>query len=223
MSQRARQLVEDARKAISSVEERILLHPYLEALEKRRMGKGKLALFAGQQRHIVESGLRSVGRVSSREESRKAREFLGAMLRGETAALEALGAFGKALGLSTEQLRATEPIPGAFAFSAYVAWLSVYGTTAEFAGAFLANLDAWGRNCGRLGRALQSNYGFAASDLVFFELFAGEKSGFFEQGIAVLEDGLEEGVDPARIRRAARMLQGYELMFWDTIWDASRS
>ena len=41
--------------------------------------------------------------------------------------------------------------------------------------------------------------------------------------LAVVEEGLEKGVDPLRIRRAARMLQGYELMFWDAVWDASRS
>jgi len=215
--------MEDARNAISSTEERIRLHPYVEAIEKRRLGKGKLALFAGQQRHIIGSDLHSVERIASRAETRGTRGFLEGMLAGEKAALEALGAFGKALGLSPERLAGAEPLPGAFAYSAYVTWLAVGVTPAEFAGAFLVNLEAWGANCGRLSRALQANYGLAKEDVAFFDLFAGESPGFVEQGLAVVEEGLETGVDPLLVRRAARMLQGYELMFWDSVWDASRS
>ncbi len=223
MTQRARQLLEAARKAIMSTEERILLHPYVEALERRRVGKGKLAPFAGQQWHIIGSDLLSVERIATRAESQGARDFLGGMLEGERAALEALGTFGRALGLSPEQMRAAEPIPGAFAYSAYVTWLAAYGTVAEFAGAFLVNLEAWGANCGRVGRALRGNYGLTGQDVAFFDLFAAAPPGFVERGLAVVEEGLEQGVEPVRIRRAARMLQGYELMFWDTMWDAARS
>ena len=57
---RARQLLEDTRKAIATTEERIRRHPYLEALETKVVKKGKLTLFAGQQCHIIESDLRSV-------------------------------------------------------------------------------------------------------------------------------------------------------------------
>jgi predicted nucleic acid-binding protein len=37
------------------------------------------------------------------------------------------------------------------------------------------------------------------------------------QALAVLETGLARGVETHRIIRAARMLQEYELMFWDTL------
>jgi pyrroloquinoline quinone (PQQ) biosynthesis protein C len=223
MTQRARQLLEDSRKAILSTEERIRLHPYMEALEKRLVGKGKLAQFAGQQHHIIESDLRSVELILSRAETPCARDFLGGMLQGERAAREALGAFGQALGLSPEQMCAAKPIPGAFAYSAYVTWLATYGTAAEFAGAFLVNLTPWGENCGRISRALQAGYGLSGRDVAFFDLFAVLPPDFVERGLAVVEEGLDKGVEPLLIRRAARMLQGYELMFWDTIWDASRS
>jgi pyrroloquinoline quinone (PQQ) biosynthesis protein C len=137
MAHRAQQLLEDTRKAIASTEERIRRHPYLAALETQGVKKGKLALFAGQQCHIIESDLRSVALIVSRAESQRAWDFLSGMLQGERAALTALGHFGQALGLSWEQLHAAEPLPGAFAYSAYVTWLATYGTAAEFAGAFL--------------------------------------------------------------------------------------
>lgn len=222
MANRARPLLDETRKAIASTEERIRRHPYLEALEARRVDKGKLAVFAGQQYHIIESDLRSVALIVSRSESQGARDFLSGMLQGERAALTALGSFGKALGLSPENLRAAEPLPGAFAYSAYVNWLATYGSAAEFVGAFLVNLEAWGGNCGRMSRALKSGYGLSGDDVAFFDLFAGDLTGFEAQGLVVVEEGLEQGVDPVRIRRAARLLQGFELLYWDTMWEAAK-
>ncbi len=222
MAHRARQLLDDTRKAIASTEERIRHHPYLEALEARGVEKEKLALFAGQQCHIIENDLRNVALIVSRAESQGARDFLTGMLQGERAAMEALGAFGKALGLTPERLHAAEPLPGAFAYSAYVTWLATYGTAAEFVGAFLVNLEAWGENCGRISRALQAGYGLSRQDVAFFDLFASAPPGFEEQGLAVVEEGLEQGADPVRIRRAARLLQGFELLYWDTMWEAAK-
>jgi pyrroloquinoline quinone (PQQ) biosynthesis protein C len=222
LAYRARQLLDTARKAIASTEERIRRHPYLEALESQRVEKGKLALFAGQQCHIIESDLRSVALILSRAESQGARDFLGGMLQGERAAMEALRSFGRALGLSPEKMHSAEPLPGAFAYSAYVTWLATYGTSADFVGAFLVNLEAWGGNCGRISQALQKGYGLSGKDVAFFDLFASTPPGFEEQGLAVVEEGLRHGADPVCIRRAARLLQGFELLYWDTMWEAAK-
>jgi pyrroloquinoline quinone (PQQ) biosynthesis protein C len=222
MAYRARQLLDNARKAIAPTEERILSHPYFEALETRRIDKGKLALFAGQQCHIIESDLRSVALIISRAESQAARDFLGGMLQGERAAMEALSPFGQALGMSPAKMHAAEPIPGAFAYSAYVTWLATYGTAAEFVGAFLVNLETWGKNCGRISRALRATYGLSGEAVAFFDLFATTPPGFEEQGLAIVDEGLSQGADPVRIRRAARLLQGFELLYWDTMWEASK-
>ncbi len=222
MAHRARQLLDEARKAIAATEKRIRRHPYVAALEARQVAKERLALFAGQQCHIIESDLRSVALMVCRAESQGARDFLAGMLQGERAALEALEPFGQALGLLPEELYSAEPLAGAFAYSAYVTWLATYGTDGEFVGAFLVNLEAWGENCGRISRALRSSYGLAAQDVAFFDLFAGAPPGFEEQGLAVVEEALAHGADPGRIRRAARLLQGFELLYWDTMWEVSK-
>jgi hypothetical protein len=137
------------------------------------------------------------------------------------ATLKALAAFGKAVGVSSAD-PAADPIPGALAYSAYVAWLALYGSAAEFAGAFLVNLEAWGANCGRLSQALQDRYGLTKQDVAFFDLFATPPPGFEDRGLAVVDEGLAGGVDPAGIRRAARLLQGYELLYWDTMLQATQ-
>ncbi len=216
MVQRARELVQEVRRGIAPVEERIRQHPYLQALEGRRVARGTLAIFAGQQRHIIESDLCSVALIVARSASQATWDFFLGMLQGERAALEALAAFGKAVGASGGD-PAAEPLPGAFAYSAYVAWLALYASPAEFAGAFLVNLEAWGANCGRMSRALQDRYGLTKQDVAFFDLFATPPPGFEERGLAVVDEGLAGGVDPKRIRRAARLLQGYELLYWDTM------
>lgn len=223
MAHQARQVIAEARQQMASLEDRIRRHPYLQALEARQVDRGRLAIFAGQQGHIIESDLRSVALIVARSQSQAAREFFLGMLQGERAALEKLEDFGKAASLSADQFLVTEPLPGAFAYGAYVAWLALHGSTAEFAGAFLVNLEAWGSNCARISRALQTGYDLTSKDVAFFDLFAAPPPGFEERGIAVVDEGLGQGVDPARIRRAARLLQGYEMLYWDTMVGVMRA
>ena len=94
---------------------------------------------------------------------------------------------------------------------------------AEFAGAFLVNLEAWGANCARMSRALGDGYGLTAQDVAFFNLFAAAPPGFEERGLDVVDEGLAAGVEPARIRRAARLLQGFELLYWDRMLQATQA
>ncbi len=217
MSTRARQVLEEARRRIAPVDERIRRHPYLDVLESGKADRGRLAIFPAQQRHIIESDLRSVALIIARSESQPTRDFFIGMLQGERAALQALSELGHALRLTDVQLLETDPLPGAFAYSAYVSWLALYGSPAEFAGAFLVNLEAWGANCSRLSRALQTRYDLTGKAVAFFDLFATPPAGFEEQGLAVVEEGLTRGVEPARIWRAAMLLQGLELLYWDTM------
>lgn len=53
-----------------------------------------------------------------------------------------------------------------------MAWLALYASDAELAGALLVNFAAWGANCGRMSRALQDGYGFSEPHTAFFDLFA---------------------------------------------------
>jgi hypothetical protein len=73
-----------------------------------------------------------------------------------------------------------------------------------------------------MSRVLRSRYGLGADDVAFFDLFANPPEGFERQALAVVEGGLQRGVDPRLIKRAARLLQGYEKLYWDTLLARAR-
>lgn len=217
----ALKLMEAIQGELKDLEERIRRHPYLEALEARRIGKEKLQLFAGQQHHIITNDLKSIALLVSRADSPSTQAFFLNALQGERVAFEALGAFARSLGMTEEALKVSEPLPGAFAYSAFVAWLALYGSLAEAVGAFLVNLRAWGANCARMSRALRAHYDLAEADVAFFTLFSSLPPGFEEGALQIIGEGLARGVDPGLIRQAAKLLQGYELLYWDTLYQAS--
>ena len=215
-------LIREIRDQLRPVEAKVRQHPYIEALRQGRIEQERLRIFAGEQYHIICSDLRSFALLVSRYGSESdARQFLFDSLQGEAAALEALWAFAAALGMDEAALESYEPLPGAHAYAAYVAWLAAYGSVAEVAGAFLVNLEAWGANCGAMSEALRENYGLQRSQVTFFDMFAAPPEGFEERASALIARGLERGVEPRAIKRAARLLQGYELMYWDTLYQAS--
>ncbi len=214
-------LVESVRQELQPVNARILNHPYLQALGAGRTEREQLRIFATQQSYIIGSDLRSVALMVARASSERSREFFLELLEGERAALKALELFTAAVSGPAATAGADEPLPGAFAYCAFVAWLSLYASEAEFAGALLINLPVWGANCGRVAEALRSKYGLSDSDVAFFTLFATAPPGFEDRAAAVIAEGLAHGVAQTKIRQAALLLQGYELLFWDTMAQAS--
>jgi hypothetical protein len=206
---------------LQPIEAKILNHRYLQALEAGRIERGQLRIFAGQQAHIIGSDLRSVAQMVARASSERSQAFFLELLEGERAALKALEAFTSAVALGPATPTLNEPLPGAFAYCAFVAWLCLYASEAEFAGALLINLPVWGANCGRMADALRSKYGLSQAEVAFFTMFATAPPGFEERAAGVVADGLAHGVTPGSVRQAASMLQGYELLFWDTMAQAS--
>ena len=213
--------VEAVRQELQPLNGRIVAHPYLQALQAGRIERERLRLFASQQAYIIESDFRSVAQMVARASSARSQEFFLELLEGERAALKALDLFKAAVAPTAGTPISDEPLPGAFAYCAFVAWLSLYASEAEFAGAFLVNLPVWGANCARMADALRSKYSLSEAEVAFFTMFATAPPGFEERAAGVVAEGLAHGVTPGSVRQAASMLQGYELLFWDTMAQAS--
>jgi len=217
----AKALLEEIQQNLQPVTEQLLRHPYLEALEEGKIGRENLGLFAGEQYNTIASDLKSVAYLVSRFGSAPSRDFFLGILHGERAAWDALLRFADALGLSEAQLREHEPLAGAHAYTCYMAWLALYGSDAEVAAAYLVNFPAWGQNCGRLSRILTDRFGLSEKEVAFFELFASPPATFEANALSIIQQGLDGGTEPRLIKRAARLLQAYELMYWDTLYRTS--
>jgi thiaminase len=217
----ANALLDEIRQELQPVSEQLLRHPYVQALEEGKIGREKLRLFAGEQYTIIGSDLRSVAHLVSRFGGSPSRDFFLGILQGERAAWDALLTFALGLGVSEAQLRDYEPLPGAHAYTYYMAWLALYASDAEVAAAYLVNFPAWGQNCGRLSRILKERFGLGEKEVAFFDLFASPPATFEENALSVIQQGLDRGIEPRLIQRAARLLQAYELMYWDTLYRTS--
>jgi pyrroloquinoline quinone (PQQ) biosynthesis protein C len=217
----AQTLVRALHEELHAVEQKLRQHAYLGALEQGRITPARLRHFVGEQYHIIPGDLRSVALLISRCESAASQQFFRDLLQGEAAALEALEALAAAVGMSLADRLAYEPAPGAQAYSAYLAWLCLYCSDAEVAAALSVNFAAWGANCGRMAQALRQHYGLQEADVRFFTQFAAAPADVSPQAVAIIAAGLQRGIEAQRIVRASRMLQGYELMFWDTLYTLS--
>jgi pyrroloquinoline quinone (PQQ) biosynthesis protein C len=214
-------LLQEIGQDLKLVTEQLLRHPYVQALEDGRLGREQLNLFAGEQYNIIASDLKSAAFLVSRFGSAPSGDFFLGILQGEKAAWDALLAFARAIGVSETQLREYEPLPGAHGYTCYMAWLALYATDAEIAAAYLVNFPAWGQNCGRLSRILKDRFGLGEREVAFFDIFASPPATFESNALRVIQQGLDRDAEPRLIRRACRLLQAYETMYWDTLYRAS--
>jgi hypothetical protein len=186
-------------------------------LEAGRLSTGALRAFAGEQHQVIPSDLRSFEVLTQRFAAEPAHSYLARMAAGERVALRELAVFATAVGLDSPARQGYEPLPGCQVYPSYVARLARDGTPAEVAGAFLVNLHAWGSCCARMAAALPRTYQLTPQDCAFFAHFAAPTTELQRISLEVIDAGLAQGVDPAGIARAARLLQAYELLFWDSL------
>jgi pyrroloquinoline quinone (PQQ) biosynthesis protein C len=217
----AKALLKEIGKELQPVTEQLLHHPYIEALEQGKLGRENLRLFAGEQYAIIGSDLRSAAHLVGRFGGSPSRDFFLGILQGEKAAWDALLTFAFGLGLTAADLHAHEPLAGAHAYTCYMAWLALYASDAEIAAAYLINFPAWGQNCGRLSRILKARFGLGEKEVAFFDLFASPPATFEASALSVIQQGLDRGAEPRLVQRAARLLQAYELMYWDALYGTS--
>lgn len=196
------------RAELGPVERRLAEHRYLAELEAGRVPVESLRAFAGEQRAIITSDRRSFEHLAQRFPHPPAGVLFREMAAGEADALQLLEPFAAAVGLADDY----KPLAGCQAYPAYVAWLALNGSAADVALAFLANLETWGRSCARMCDALRPRYGTYA--VAFFEFFAAPPAGFEERALTLIATG-----EAASARRAAGLLQAYELLYWDTLAD----
>ena len=211
----ARELVADIRRELGPIRDRVTDHPYLRAVEERRIELGLLRPFVGEQFQIVSVGLRNLAHLAGRFGG----DLYLDLLAGERAVLGTIPALAAAIGMSEQDLLEYEPMAEAHAYAAYTASLAAYASEAEVAAALAVNFPGSAESFRRLGRALRLAYELSGAQAAFFGLFEDQGPGFEAAAIPIIDAGLGRGVPERLLRRSSRLLAEYEALFWDALYE----
>ena len=216
MSQAARDLLDTVRNelALEKYENRLV-----PLIESGKAPMSVLSQLAGEQYSILRSDWRSFLLLAARAPEPTAGGFFTALAQGEVLALEKLYNFAEACGLDRTALAEYKPLPGCQAYSAYVAWLALNGDSCSVVLAVLANFAAWGNYCRAVAQGLRENYGFSDTGCGFFDFFSTPVPELEEQALAVIQLAIDTGRNTDQAYEYGRILQSYELMFWNTLVD----
>jgi TENA/THI-4/PQQC family protein len=178
-----------------------------------------IAALAAEEQRIVASDWRSLLALAARAPEPAARGFFAGLAQGESLVLPMLTPLAAAAGFDEVALRTYQPKPGCQAYPAYVAWLALNAEPAAAVLAIVANFDAWGEYCATIAQALRKHYAFTDEACAFFDFFATPAPELEAQALAAVQAGLDAGVPLDGAREHGRLLQSYELMFWNTLAD----
>lgn len=215
MTRTASQVLDEARQALAPDADANRLVPRIAA---GTAPVGTLAALAGEQNLIIDSDWRSFLLLAAAARAPAVRGFYTTLAQGEGLAAEQLRRYAAGCGLDAASLAAYQPQPGCQAYPAYLAWLATNAEPVEVAIAVAANFAAWGRYCATVATALRARYGFGDEACGFFDFFATPAPDLEDAAVAAVDADLST-VDSERAHRYGRLLQGYELMFWNTLAD----
>ena len=218
----AKELIDHIRQALKAVDDEIRSHEFLDRVEKGEVSEQALRVFAGNQYHMMVSIVRADGHLLQRFAGTSLHEFFFELLGAKVDGYSSLKLLAARLGMDHDGLERFDIDPDAFAYAAYVTWLAVNGSLGEIVCGLSVNLPAWAHNCRRLGAALRSRYGISAEETAYLDGHTQARVND-EVSIEAANHDLACQVPPERILRAARMIQAYELRFWDAMASAARS
>ncbi|MFE7120740.1 transcriptional regulator [Streptomyces sp. NPDC057654] len=219
----ARTAEEVVAKAVRELAPDTAANRFVPLVAAGEAARESIAAFVLEQHHIIASDRRSFHRLARRavtdqSAAPEVAPFFDALAQGETVALERLGVLADACALDDAAVRAYEPRAGCQAYPAYAAWLALQAEPADVVIALTVNFAAWGDYCAAMREALREHYGFSAEACGFFDFFAEPDPKAAEQGLSAVQAGLDaDRVTERLAHRYGRLLQAYELMFWNTL------
>jgi len=212
--EKARRLVRQIRTDLQGVENQIRNVQFVSDVEAGTVSVEKIAAVVAEEYSIIHSDLNSFNQMAARWDTAQGSHFFGDLAFGEALSMPLVLDFAANVGLSEADLAAYEPRPKGQTYPSRVAWIASNADRASAAASFLVNFAVFGENMGRVRDALVNVYGFAPEQVEFFTFFAEPIPGFEDDAIEVIATGLREGACPRDVRRSARLLQAYELDFW---------
>jgi hypothetical protein len=218
MTGEARALLERVRAQLAPDESHNRLVPAIEA------GKAPLrtiGAFAVEELAVVPSDRRSFLTLAAGAAEPATADFFADLGRGENIVLEMLPAMAEAAGFDAAARRAYRREAGCQAYPSYLAWLALNADPAAVVLAVTANFAAWGGYCARLSVALRREYGFDDAACGFVDFFATPAPELQDRAVLAIQQALDAGRTLEHGLEHGRLLQDYELMFWNTLADVT--
>ncbi len=212
----AEALLREIEAEIKEVDGQIRQHRYPVSFREGDLPLEAIVPFLGHQYHIAHSDIQAMALMLNHFSDRPSADFFRGLLEGEFLGLAGIITMGEKLGLSEARLQAMEPRPDGFAYAAYTNWLASKASEATVLTGLLLNFSAWCYNCGQLGTGLREQHGWVRTETAFVDGFA-ELPSFEHVVVPELQQALDHGEPVAPIKRAVRLIQGYELMFWEAM------
>jgi thiaminase len=214
MERNASNFLQNLRQQLSKENEKILNHEFVKDAEDGRLSVEKVKLFVTQQYYTINYDLRSLAAMLSKSRNDDEVDFFRMLLDADREALRRLMLLSRELGLRQVDLDFAVILAGAASYTHYLSWLANYANAGEQAAALTVNLPVWGSNCKRLGNALRTKYGVKETGL--FELFSGPTEAIDAPALKIMDNCLDK--HSSSMERCARLIQAYELSFWDTVY-----
>ncbi|MEM2237612.1 MAG: hypothetical protein QXR26_04555 [Candidatus Caldarchaeum sp.] len=211
---RGQEFIQGLREELRELNRRVEEHPFLTEAEKGILPKERLKLFVENQYYIVYHDLRSLALMVTRASNPDEAEYFSKLQQGDLMAFQQLVKLGDELGVPFKGLSGLRILPAAVSYTHYLAWLGLYAGAAEQVTALTVNLPVWGRACGRLASSLVKNYNIKSTG--FLDAFTHPPAWVEEEGVRIIERYLPDAEE--RARSAARMIESYELSFWDAVY-----
>ena len=126
------------KKEAAPLWERIFLHPFLIELGEARLPLDKFRFYVKQDYTYLLEFARCLGITTAKVEDRETMRTFASLLKASlTVELEMLERLGEKLGISTDELRASEPAPTNMAYTRHLLYVSYSGTVGEIMAAIL--------------------------------------------------------------------------------------
>jgi thiaminase len=204
----------EVRESLKSVEIEIVNHPLVVDAFNGRLGVEAIKRFVINQWYIVNHDLRSLALMLSRARDMEELSYFRDAVDADYRALQGLADLLRELGIEPRRPSDIDVSPQATAYTHYISWLAHYASIGVIAFAFAVNFPIWGEASTRFGDALGSRYGYKS--LGFFQVFRPPYDQFIERSLAIASKYYPD--DKEFMRQAAKMIQHYEKLFWDSIY-----
>ncbi len=201
------EFIEKLRYEFAELNSKILRHPFIMDAVEGKLSLDKMKLLISQQYYIASNDAKALAIMYSRS-NYPANTFFLKLLESHQLALNHLEKTLKFFNIEN-----IKPLARAVSYTHFLFHLAYFASIEEQIVAIVINFPVFIENINKIGKALKEKYNIVEAS--FFEEARWDKEAEF-LGLKILEKyDLEKN---ERIKELVRLIQEYELEFWDAIY-----